>query len=150
MTLVIKTLIWFCFCFFQVYGGWWSKCFHDFYVVYKIPQPVFIVCYLPCTLSHVTVHLHMERRKGGRGGGWQGSSRENKNGKENVRVCLCVHACRACIWNMLVLTLVIQKFCICGLRRMNATPNKAELFFTCQNAAFLEPGLLRFCSKDYF
>ena len=58
-------------------------------MVYKIPQPVFIVCYLPCTLSHVTVHLHMERRRGGRGGGWQGSSRENKNGKENVRVCLC-------------------------------------------------------------
>ena len=110
MTLAIKTLIWFCFCFFQVYGGWWSKYFHDFYVPYKIPQPVFIVCYLPCTLSHMTLHLYMERRGGGWGGGWQGSSRENKNEKENVCVCLCVHACKTCIWNMLVLTLMIQKY----------------------------------------
>ena len=115
----------------------------------KFPSQFLLSAICPA-LSHMTVHLYMERRGGGRGGGWQGSSRENKNEKENVYVCLCVHACRVCIWNMLVLKLVIQKFYICGLRRMNATPNEAQLFFTCQNAACLEPGLLRFCFKGYF
>lgn len=77
----------------------------------KFPNQFLLsVIYPVFSVFHMTIYLYVERTVGERGRAGHGGSRENKNEKESVRVHMRVHmpVHKACIWNMLVLTLVIQ------------------------------------------